>query len=165
MNTNQEFETAYLASGCFWGTQYHLSKMEGVIATYVGYMGGEVDTPTYEQVKSGTTGHVETVMVLFDPRKTSYLKLLRLYFETHDFTQVGGQGPDIGTQYKSVIFYCNDEQHYAAEESFEILIGMGYQVATLLKPAEVFWMAEEYHQLYYDKNGDTPYCHIYRKVF
>lgn len=103
-------ETAYFASGCFWGTQYHMEKAKGVEETHVGYMGGKIDNPTYPEVKTGTTDHVETVKVVFDPSQTSYEDLLRLYFETHDFTQIGGQGPDIGTQYRSIIFYCDEQQ-------------------------------------------------------
>lgn len=158
-------ETAYFASGCFWGTQYHMEKANGVEETYVGYMGGKIDNPTYPEVKTGMTGHVETVKVVFDPSQTSYEDLLRLYFETHDFTQVGGQGPDIGTQYRSVIFYCNEQQKKMAEKYIGILTDKGYKVATTLEPATTFWVGEDYHQHYYDKKGDTPYCHIYRKIF
>ncbi|OAV69382.1 Peptide methionine sulfoxide reductase MsrA 1 [Bacteroidales bacterium Barb6XT] len=158
-------ETAYLASGCFWGTQYHLNKLAGVEATAVGYMGGTLESPSYPQVKTGTTGHVETVRVVFDPAKVSFLQLLHLYYETHDFTQAGGQGPDIGSQYRSVIFYCNEEQRATAAGVIKQLRGMGHSVATSLEPASVFWTAEAYHQHYYDRKGDTPYCHIYRKLF
>ena len=158
-------ETAYFASGCFWGTQYHLEKVKGVDSTHVGYMGGTIDNPSYPEVKTGTTGHVETVEVIFDPSQTSFEQLVRLYFETHDFTQVGGQGPDIGSQYRSVIFYCNEEQKEIAERYIGKLFGMGFKVATALEPAGKFWIGEDYHQHYYDKKGETPYCHIYRKIF
>lgn len=164
MNETQ-LETAYLASGCFWGTQYYLQRLNGVEATYVGYMGGTLEQPSYEQVKTGDTGHVETVMVLFDPRKISYSHLLRYYFETHDFSQVGGQGPDIGTQYRSVVFYCNDFQQLLAAETIELLSEMGYLVATGIEEASVFWIAENYHQDYYNKTNGAPYCHRYRKIF
>ncbi len=160
-----KIQKAYLASGCFWGTQYHLNKMFGVSATYVGYMGGNLDNPSYPQVKTGTTGHVETVEVLFDTEEVSYEQILKLYFETHDFTQIGGQGPDIGSQYRSVIFYSNEEQKVTAEKLIELLTRMGNKVATSLEPASTFWKAEDYHQHYYDKNGDSPYCHIYKKIF
>ncbi|MCD7978403.1 MAG: peptide-methionine (S)-S-oxide reductase MsrA [Tannerellaceae bacterium] len=158
-------ETAYLASGCFWGTQYHLNKLKGVLSTSVGYMGGELKNPTYPEVKTGTTGHVETVEVVFDPALTNFEEILKLYYETHDFTQVGGQGPDIGTQYRSVVFYVNEEQKQITEKYIAILSEKGYPVATALEPASTFWVGEEYHQHYYDKKGDTPYCHIYRKIF
>lgn len=161
----ENVETAYFASGCFWGTQYHFNKAPGVIATYVGFMGGKQENPSYQDVKTGETGHVETVMVMYNPAETSYLQLARLYFETHDFTQIGGQGPDIGSQYRSVIFYTNDEQVRIAEELIELLTSMGYHIVTALEPASVFWMAEEYHQDYYSKTGESPYCHIYNKIF
>lgn len=163
-NRNQT-ATAYFASGCFWGTQYHFSKAQGVISTTVGFMGGNVDSPSYQQVKTGTTAHLETIEVVYDPEKTDYDTLVRLFFETHNFTQTDGQGPDIGSQYLSAIFYVNDEQLSIAKKYSEILTEKGFEVATALRPAEPFWSAEDYHQHYYDKNGSSPYCHIYRKIF
>ncbi|MDL2244003.1 peptide-methionine (S)-S-oxide reductase MsrA [Parabacteroides sp. OttesenSCG-928-J18] len=158
-------EIAYFASGCFWGTQYHFDKFPGVVETFVGYMGGRKENPSYEEVKTGDTGHVETIMVVYDPEKTTYRQLAKLFFETHDFTQIGGQGPDIGSQYRSVIFPGDDYQQTIAEEVMETLNAMGHPVATAMEPASVFWIAEEYHQKYYDKSNGTPYCHIYRKIF
>ena len=160
-------ETAYFASGCFWGTEYHFMKAEGVQSTAVGYMGGHTQSPTYEEVCSGNTGHVEVTEVVFDSSVTSYEEMLKLYYETHDFTQVGGQGPDIGDQYRSVIFYANEEQKKMAEKYIKILTEMGYKVATELQNAShhQFWKAEDYHQQYYDNRNGTPYCHIYRKIF
>ncbi|NBH89270.1 peptide-methionine (S)-S-oxide reductase MsrA [Parabacteroides distasonis] len=131
----------------------------------IGKIRGKIDNPTYPEVKTGMTGHVETVKVVFDSSQTSYEDLLRLYFETHDFTQVGGQGSDIGTQYRSVIFYCDEQQKKMTEKYIGILTDKGYKVATALEPATTFWVGEDYHQHYYDKKGDTPYCHIYRKIF
>jgi len=158
-------ETAYFASGCFWGTQYHFMKAAGVISTTVGYMGGHTKNPTYKEVCTGETGHVETTEVVFDNSKTSYENMIKLYFETHDFTQLGGQGPDIGDQYRSVIFYTSESQKQMAEKYIGILSDKGYKVATALHPAPEFWKAEDYHQEYYDKKQGTPYCHIYRKIF
>jgi len=160
-------EAAYFASGCFWGTEYHFMKAKGVRVTTVGYMGGHVQNPSYKEVCTGTTGHVETTEVLFDNTKTSYEELIKLYFETHDFTQVGGQGPDIGDQYRSVIFYVDESQKTMAEKHIQILTEKGYKVATELQSAEnyEFWDAEDYHQQYYEKKNGTPYCHIYRKIF
>lgn len=158
-------EKAYFASGCFWGTEYHFMKAKGVLETTVGYMGGHTMNPTYKEVCTGTTGHAETTEVVFDPAQTSYEELLKLFFETHDFTQIGGQGPDIGDQYRSVIFYTSDAQKQLAEKYIGILTAKGYKVATVLEQAPEFWDGEDYHQEYYDKKQGTPYCHIYRKIF
>lgn len=156
---------AYFASGCFWGTEYHFSKAQGVIETTVGFMGGSTDNPSYKEVCTGTTGHIETLEVIFDPRETTYEELLKLYFETHDFEQENGQGPDFGEQYLSIIFYDNDAQKEMAGKYIKLLQNMGYSPATELRPASKFYPAEDYHQDYYDKNGSSPYCHAYRKIF
>lgn len=158
-------EKAYFASGCFWGTEYHFMKAKGVKATTVGYMGGHTQAPTYKEVCTGTTGHVEVVEVEYDPAVTSFEEMLKLYYETHDFEQVGGQGPDIGEQYQSVVFYVNESQKALVEKYIGLLNGKGYKVATQLRPAPEFWEAEDYHQEYYDKKNGTPYCHAYRKIF
>jgi len=163
--SSQVIENAYFASGCFWGTEYHFMKAAGVSATTVGYMGGHTNNPTYREVCSGSTGHAETTEVLFDNSKSSYEDMVKLFFETHDFTQVGGQGPDIGDQYRSVIFYTTDVQKQIAEKYIGILTDKGYKVSTKLEKAPKFWAAEDYHQEYYDKKQGTPYCHIYRKIF
>ncbi|MDR2146351.1 MAG: bifunctional methionine sulfoxide reductase B/A protein [Tannerella sp.] len=161
----QKADTAYFASGCFWGTEFFMMKAPGVISTAVGFMGGHVDNPTYEQVCTKTTGHVETTQVIFDANLTTYEQLVKLFFETHDFTQTNGQGPDIGPQYRSFIFYENPEQQEIAEKYVNILTGKGYKVATTLQKASVFWKAEDYHQQYYEHKGAKPYCHVYRKIF
>ncbi len=163
--STKKMEKAYFASGCFWGTEYHFMKKKGVIKTTVGYMGGHTDNPSYKEVCTGTTGHVETTEVDFDPTLVSFEELLKLYYETHNFEQVGGQGPDIGSQYQSVVFYVNDAQKQMVEKYIQILKDKGYKPATLLKPAPEFWAAEDYHQQYYDKKDGSPYCHIYRKIF
>jgi methionine-S-sulfoxide reductase len=169
MNTNTNINTntnkVYFASGCFWGTEYHFMKEFGVISTAVGFMGGHIDYPTYSQVKTGETGHLECVEIIYDANKTNYENLVRLFFETHDFTQTDGQGPDIGSQYLSCIFYNNEAEKTIAEKYLNILKDKGYQVSTKLQPASTFWKAEDYHQQYYDHKGTQPYCHIYRKVF
>ncbi|MFC1794033.1 bifunctional methionine sulfoxide reductase B/A protein [Planctomycetota bacterium] len=158
-------ERAIFASGCFWGTEYHLQKVPGVISTKVGYTGGRVDNPTYKQVCTDKTGHAEAVEVIYDPSKTSYEKLARLFFETHDFTQLNRQGPDIGTQYRSGVFYLDEGQKDVAVKLIETLKQKGFDVKTEVTQAEKFWPAENYHQDYYKNNGQTPYCHIYRKIF
>jgi len=157
--------TAYFAGGCFWGMEYYLNKAEGVIATQVGYMGGTTDNPTYDDICAGRTGHAEAIAVVFDPTVMSYDKLARLFFEIHDPTQVGRQGPDVGNQYRSVIFYADEHQKQTAVELIEILKAKGFAVATELAPADKFWLAEDYHQDYYDQTGKTPYCHGYQKRF
>jgi peptide methionine sulfoxide reductase msrA/msrB len=158
-------EKAYFASGCFWGTEYYFLKQAGVIETTVGYMGGHTKSPTYKEVCTGTTGHIETTEVIFDPHKVSFETLLKLYYETHNFEQVGGQGPDIGPQYQSVVFYTSNDQKEMVEKYIQILNSKGYKPATWLKSAPEFWAAEDYHQEYYDKKNGSPYCHIYRKIF
>jgi peptide methionine sulfoxide reductase msrA/msrB len=163
--TENASEKAYFASGCFWGTEYHFMKAKGVKITTVGYMGGHTQHPSYREVCTGTTGHVETTEVEFDTTKTSYEQMVKLFFETHDFTQVGGQGPDIGDQYRSVIFYTTNEQKEIALKLISVLKDKGFKVATELHPAPHFWAAEDYHQEYYDKKGGTPYCHVYHKIF
>jgi peptide methionine sulfoxide reductase msrA/msrB len=158
-------ERAIFASGCFWGTEYHLQKVPGIISTTVGYTGGHVENPTYKQVCTDKTGHAEAVEVIYDPSKTTYEQLARLFFETHDFTQFNRQGPDLGTQYRSAIFYLNEEQKLIAAGLVEALKQKGFDVKTEITAAGKFWPAEKYHQDYYKNNGKTPYCHIYRKIF
>jgi peptide methionine sulfoxide reductase msrA/msrB len=161
----QKTGTAVFASGCFWGTQYYLQKAKGVLTTAVGYTGGRTANPTYIEVGSGATGHAEAVQVTYDPAIISYEELAKLFFETHDFSQVDRQGPDIGSQYRSEIFYRDEEQKRSVEKLKAILEAKGFQVATRISMAGAFWPAEDYHQNYYQKNGNQPYCHIYRKIF
>lgn len=157
-------ERAYFAGGCFWGVEYYLRKVPGVASVTSGYMGGTTENPTYEQVSSGRTGHAETVEVVFDPAKVTYEELARLFFEIHDPTQKDGQGPDLGTQYRSAIFYANDAQKAVVEKLISILKEKGLKVVTELKSAERFYPAEDYHQRYYEKSGGTPYCHVRKKI-
>jgi peptide methionine sulfoxide reductase msrA/msrB len=161
MNTRN----AYFASGCFWGTEYFFMKAGGVTATTVGFMGGHLPHPTYKQVCTGETGHLECVEVTYDTTLTTYENLVKLFFETHDFTQTNGQGPDIGPQYLSSIFYRNKEEKETAEKYISLLEAQGYQVATQLTPASTFWKAEDYHQQYYEHKGTHPYCHSYKKIW
>ena len=158
-------EKVVFASGCFWGVEYQLQKVEGVISTTVGYTGGSVKNPTYKQVCTGTTGHAEAVEVLFNPGEVSYEALARIFFETHDPTQIDGQGPDIGTQYRSEIFYTSEEQKATSEKLIALLKQKGLDVVTALTPETTFYGGEEYHQDYYLKSGGTPYCHAYTKRF
>lgn len=158
-------EKAYFAGGCFWGVEYYLEQEEGVISAVSGYMGGSKDSPTYEEVCGGNTGHAETVMVTFDPEKTNYEKLARLFFEIHDPTQLNHQGPDIGHQYRSAIFYATDKQKAIIEKLIVELKTKGFKVVTELAPAGEFYHAEDYHQDYYEKTRKSPYCHSRVKRF
>lgn len=158
-------ETAYFAGGCFWGVEHMLRKEAGVVDVESGYMGGSTESPTYEQVCRGRTGHAETVRVRFDPSKVPFETLAKLFFEIHDPTQENGQGPDIGDQYRSEIFYTSPEQRSTAQKLIAELRSKGYEVATELAPAGRFWPAEAYHQDYYERKGTRPYCHGYTKRF
>jgi peptide methionine sulfoxide reductase msrA/msrB len=159
------YGTAIFAGGCFWGVEYFLQKAPGVISVTSGYTGGHVKNPSYKEVCTGTTGHAEAVKVIYDPEKITYEKLLKLFMEIHDPTQVGGQGPDLGDQYRSVIFYLNEDQRKTAEKNIDILKSKGYKVATAVIKASEFFDAEKYHQDYYFNNGKIPYCHGYVKRF
>jgi peptide methionine sulfoxide reductase msrA/msrB len=158
-------EKAYFGGGCFWGVEYYFSKAAGINSVLCGYMGGKINSPTYEQVCSGNSGHIEIVEVNFNPQITNFKTLCQLFFETHNPTEINRQGPDIGQQYQSVIFYTNQEQQTIAQKLITILENKGHKIATKLKPATTFWPAEPYHQNYYHKNGKEPYCHIYTKRF
>ena len=147
---------ATFGAGCFWGVEEAYRQVEGVTATAVGYAGGEVDDPTYEMVCSGRTGHAEVVQVEYDAGRVSYEALLKLFWQAHDPTQVNRQGPDMGTQYRTVIFAHDDEQAEAARRSLDDEQASGRHrrnIATQIEPAPTFWMAEDYHQEYFSKRG------------
>jgi peptide methionine sulfoxide reductase msrA/msrB len=152
-------EEAIVAGGCFWGVDYYLRQISGVLKVEVGYTGGVVFNPSYEQVCSGHTGHYEAVRVVYERLTTDYHTILKRFFEIHDPTQTTGQGPDLGQQYHSAIFYYNQAQHDEAESLIQQLKRKGYDVATRLLQAQVFWKAEAYHQDYYEKQHHRPYCH------
>jgi peptide methionine sulfoxide reductase msrA/msrB len=158
-------QRAIFAGGCFWGVEYYFKNAPGVISATVGYTAGHMEKPTYEQVCTDKTGHAEAIEVVYDAVKTNYENLAKLFFEIHDFTQLDRQGPDVGTQYRSGIYYLNEQQKETAEKLVKILRQKGYDVKTEIKAAGTFWPAEQYHQHYYEKNGKTPYCHIYKKIF
>lgn len=155
-------EKATFAAGCFWGVEALFRQMPGVISTAVGYTGGKTDNPTYRQVCSHTTGHAEAVEVEYDPEKVSYTDLLNVFWENHDPTQLNRQGPDIGDQYRSGIYFHNEAQELAAQASKEWLSQSGrYRrpIVTEILPATTFHMAEDYHQQYLEKRGLAS-CHI-----
>ena len=151
----QNTEKATFGAGCFWQVEAEFQQVEGVIDTAVGYEGGDVENPTYEQVCSGTTGHVEVCEVSFDPAKVSYEELVTKYLSIHDPTQLNRQGPDVGYQYRSVIFTHSDEQAAVARR---VIAGVQSRfkapIVTAIEPAKPFWRAEEYHQCYLSKRQE-----------
>lgn len=160
-----ETQRAIFAGGCFWGIEYGLKKLKGVMSTTCGYIGGNVANPTYQQVCSGKTGHAEAVEVVFDSSEISYEQLTKFFMMLHDSTQLNRQGPDIGTQYRSEIFYTNSEQKQTAAEVIELVKQKGLDVKTKLTEAGEFYPAEEYHQDYFEKTGKAPYCHTRKDIF
>jgi len=157
-------ETAVFAGGCFWGIQAVFQHVKGVVSATSGYAGGSVDHPSYEEVSSGNTGHAESVRVMFDPSQVTYGTLLRVFFSVaHDPTQLNRQGPDVGTQYRSAIFYASDEQRDIAE-AYIAQLRMSHRYAkpivTQLAPLKQFFPAEDYHQDYAEKHPDQPYIVI-----
>ncbi|WP_119344598.1 peptide-methionine (S)-S-oxide reductase MsrA [Facilibium subflavum] len=165
MDENKQI--AYFAGGCFWGVEYYFSQKPGVISTEAGYMGGDIQSPCYEEVKTGKTGHLEVVKVVFNPKEIDYMELAKLFFEIHDPTQTDGQGVDIGTQYLSAIFYLDEAQKCIAQKLIDQLRQKGLDVVTKLIDAAgyTFWVAENYHQQYFSKLNQAPTCHIPVKRF
>ena len=154
---------AIFGAGCFWGVESAFRALDGVVDVTVGYAGGTVDQPTYRMVCSGKSGHAEVVQVEYDPARVSFEKLLELFWQIHDPTTLNRQGPDIGTQYRSVIFYSDDRERAAAEESKRRLDESGKfrrPIVTQIVPAPEFYPAEDYHQRYYEKMGIAPSCGI-----
>jgi peptide methionine sulfoxide reductase msrA/msrB len=152
-------EEIIVAAGCFWGVQYYLDRLAGVIKTEVGYIGGDLQNPTYEEVCSKKSGHYEALRVIFDTDKTDLSTVIKYFFEIHDPTQTNGQGPDLGPQYLSAVFYYNEQQQQTVQTIMDTLQSLGYDLSTRLLPIAVFWPAENYHQQYYEHKGSTPYCH------
>jgi peptide methionine sulfoxide reductase msrA/msrB len=160
-----KYGRAIFAGGCFWGVEHWFQQQPGVIEATSGYTGGTTDSPTYESLHAHGTGHAEAVEVLFDPVRVSFETLAKLFFEIHDPTQHDGQGPDIGAEYRSAIFYTDDEQKQVAEKLIAELTARGMDIATQLAPAGAFWPAEDYHQDYYAKKGAAPSCHRRRPLW
>lgn len=160
-----KIETATFSGGCFWGVEYYFKKAKGVIFTEVGYTGGKIQNPTYIEISTSKTGHAECVKITYNPSIISFEELVKLFFEIHDFTQVNRQGPDIGNQYRSEIFYTTNEQKKTANDLIKLLEEKNYKVATKITKAEKFWKAEKYHQNYFGKQDETPTCHSYKKIF
>lgn len=160
-----EKKSAIFAGGCFWGIEYLMQQQDGVIDVESGYTGGWSDNPTYLDLRANTTGHAEAVRVYYDPAKCDYETLAKLFFEIHDPTQLNRQGPDIGNQYRSELFYSNESEKAIGERLIDTLKDKGFKVVTKLTKVSKFYPAEEYHQDYYQRNGSTPYCHAYTKRF
>lgn len=152
-------EEAIVAGGCFWGVDHFLRLLPGVLKVEAGYTGGHVLNPSYDQVCQGNSGHYEAVRVVFDPSKIDYYSVLKRFFEIHDPTQKTGQGPDLGQQYQSAVFYYNPDQKKDAESLLQALRQRGFNPVTRLLEVQPFWPAEEYHQDYYAKHHKAPYCH------
>jgi len=163
LQTMSNSETAILGGGCFWCLEAVFDGLRGVKSVESGYMGGNVDSPTYRQVCGGDTGHVEVVRVTFDPQEISYRDLLDVFFSIHDPTTLNRQGGDVGTQYRSVIFYNSEEQRQAADQAIATLNASHVwpdPVVTAVEPATKFFIAEDYHQEYFTNNPAQPYCQL-----
>jgi peptide-methionine (S)-S-oxide reductase len=176
MDTNTNTEKATFGTGCFWCTEAQFNSLDGVVSAVSGYEGGQKADPTYKEVCTGTTGHAECVEVTYDPSRISYQDLLQAFFRSHDPTSLNRQGADVGTQYRSVIFYHNDEQKQLAETAKAELDKSGAydsKIVTEISPAEPFYPAEDYHQDYFLRNPNQGYCAFvvapkldkFRKVF
>jgi len=164
---NQNIKSAYFAGGCFWGVEYFFEQAKGVKAAVSGYMGGHLNNPSYKEICRGDTGHLEVVRVDYDSSEVSFESLCKLFFEIHDPTQANGQGPDIGAQYLSAIFYNDEKEKEISKNLIEILKNKGYNVVTQLISTHntPFFEAEEYHQDYYFVHNKAPYCHSYTQRF
>lgn len=158
-----DLEVATLAAGCFWCTEAAYSIIKGVERIEPGYTGGTVDNPSYEDVSSGTTGHAEAAQIYFDPKVISYREILEIFFTIHDPTSLNRQGADVGTQYRSAIFYSSPEQKATAEQLIQELGKEGIwdkPIVTAVEPLKKFWSAETYHKDYYKKHPKEPYCQV-----
>ena len=175
-NTSGELDTAIFGAGCFWCVEAIFQQLEGVEKVASGYSGGARENPTYDQVCSGATGHAEVIKVIYDPAKISFVDLLEVFWGVHDPTTLNRQGADVGTQYRSVIFYTSENQKKLAEEYKSKLNSSGafpQPVVTEISPLKSFYVAENYHQNYFNENGNQPYCSLvikpkldkFKKVF
>jgi len=162
MPMNDTTEVAVFAGGCFWCTEAVYLEIKGIQKVVSGYIGGKVENPTYEQICTGTTGHAEAVQITYNPKEVTYEELLEIFFATHDPTTLNRQGNDIGTQYRSEIFYYNEAQKIAAQsyiEQLNLANVFRQPIVTKVSPASIFYVAEDYHQNYYAYNKTQSYCH------
>ena len=163
VSINSNLDTATFANGCFWCTEAIFQQLEGVESVRSGYTGGSVRNPTYQQVSTGNTGHAEALEIFYDPKKITYDELLEVFWKTHDPTTLNRQGNDVGTQYRSVVYYHNENQKALAAKYKMALDESGAfdnPVVTTIEPSEKFYVAEDYHQNYYNENGSNPYCQM-----
>jgi peptide-methionine (S)-S-oxide reductase len=160
MITDNKNQTAVFGGGCFWCTEAVFGELKGILSVMPGYAGGTVKNPTYEHVSTGKTGHAEVIKIDYDPGKISYNDLLTVFFATHDPTTLNRQGADVGTQYRSAIFYTTESQEKEVEAFIKKLNDSGSKVVTEVTPLDVFYEAEDYHKKYYLNNGSAPYCQI-----
>lgn len=161
MNAPEEMAYATLAGGCFWCTEAVFLSIDGVEKVVSGYIGGTIKNPAYREVTTGRTGHAEAIRILYDPKKVSFGELLEIFFATHDPTTLNRQGNDVGTQYRSEIFYYNNEQQEIATEYIKLMTDektFDKPIVTDVTPASTFYEAEDYHQNYYNQNKEQPYC-------
>ena len=161
--TTAKLDTATFGGGCFWCTEAMFAELKGVASAVSGYSGGTVKNPSYKEVCAGTTGHAEVIQVVYDPTIISFAQLMQVFFLTHDPTTLNRQGNDIGTQYRSVIFYRNEEEKRIAQETIAEVATSGVysdRIVTTLEPFEVFYKAEDYHQDYFSQNSNQPYCSL-----
>jgi peptide-methionine (S)-S-oxide reductase len=159
----KDMEVATLAAGCFWCVEAIYQQLEGVVKVESGYAGGTVKNPSYKEVCTGETGHAEVIQITYDPKKTNFTEILEVFFKTHDPTTLNRQGADVGTQYRSSVFYHNVEQKQITEKIIKELDAAGAynsKIETQLEPYTVFYKAEDYHQNYFNENGDNPYCQM-----
>ena len=164
MSSTTHTEEVLLGAGCFWGVEAAFRKVVGVLDAPVGYAGGTNDNPTYEEVCTGQTGHAEVIKVTFDPQQVSFTQILHTFWAIHDPTTPNRQGPDVGTQYRSVIFYTTPDQREQAEQlKHELDAAQRFHkpIVTEILPAPSFWHAEEYHQRYFEKHPSHPNCHFF----
>lgn len=161
--TPSHFDTATFGGGCFWCTEAMFAELKGVQSAVSGYSGGTVKNPSYKEVCAGTTGHAEVIQVVYDPSIITFAQLMQVFFLTHDPTTLNRQGNDIGTQYRSVVFYRNEEEKRIAQETIAEVATSGVysdRIVTTLEPFEVFYKAEDYHQDYFSQNSNQPYCSL-----
>jgi len=165
VNPEASLDSVLFGGGCFWGMEYYFKNLAGVVSSKVGYSGGDVVNPTYNQVCSDTTGHAEVIQIIYDTNKVNFEIIAKLFFEIHDPTQVNRQGPDVGTQYRSVLYYENEQQKEVAIDLVNQLKNKGLNIVTEVAEAKPFYEAEDYHQDYYGKKSGKPYCHFRVKRF